>query len=517
VVKQSVLLQNMLKDLGGEGEGDPHRCHVQCDMASLTLVMRLMAADTSVDVDMTRAEMVVALRLMHFLDIPWAPYGHLTCSSRCSSSGLDAPSVQVWVELVQLDRRATEFLVYKSIWDVDGALEGALAGALARPLRAAWAALLVSLPAWEAFVALFGRHGSGLLSATSEYDIWRDEEVVARVQATTRWVRRAAGIAGAEDTFVTLAVEMLAAWVSENPSAVYSASRRVPRDFRVRITEDPTDPVVPEVPEVTWLLLQALALGAVREGTASAPAPSSASAPASARRLARLARAAAALLPPKDLQNCSVILWHEAFDADFVAAIDLWDGVVGSNYDVFLRIRSPQDLVRLAVNHGHALRHDVARKWLALVDRPVVKIEGYRGLNIVDNLLHAVGATRLLGPRMPLEVAALVGSRRFPLSTLRCVLTAAIGRNGLWYGFAEGLTVVLDAFRDRFRDPQEPDGDPTEREFLEDLLAVVRFVRTLDPPVAALGLKYVQHMLETTADPAVRSQLAEHLQKMMIQ
>ena len=468
LVKQSVVLQNMLNDLG---EGEPRRCPVQCDLSTLTLVMRLMAADTSVEVDMTRAEMVVALRLMHFLDIPWAQYRHLSCTCGSSSSNpWDAPTIQAWVELVQMDQRAIEFEVYKSIWDPDAspALVDA-PDALAGALRAAWTAMLAppsSLPAWEAFATLFGRHGSDLLSLSVENDVWQAQEVTTRVRATTRWVCRAAGIARAEGTFEALAVEMLA----EAPAA-------------------------PEVPKVTWVLLQALALGAVREG------------------LPRLVRAAATLLN-KNKRN---VLWDKAFAADFVAAVDLWDGVVGSDYEVFLRIKSPKDLVCLAVKHGHALlRHGAARKWLALIDRPGCKFPDHPGLSNVENLIHTLGETRLLGPRMPIEVATLVGSKRFALSTLRDVLIPAIGPNGLWYGFAEGMTVVLDAFRDRFRDPEEPDGDPSERQFLEDLLTIIHYVRTLDPPVAALGLQYVEHMFETTANPAVRSQLLTRLHRVAV-
>ena len=466
LVKRSGVLQRMLEDVGAGGD-DPTRCQIPCDDATLALVLRLLVhpADASEDssVDMTRKEMVVALRLMHFLDIPLEPYSRLKCGGGSSSSSWDASSVQAWVELVQLDRRAATFEVYKSIWDPDTSpvrTDAPGAVAIAGALRAAWAAKLGPRPAWEAFAALFGR-----------------QEVNA-VEATIRWIRRAAEIARAEGTFEALAVEMLSSWDAEDAEIAAEDARVAAEDAEVA--------------------LKALALGAVREGVSATSAS-----------LPHLVRAASNLLKKKyrDVQL------GQAFEADVVAAINLWDGVVGSDYDAFLCLSSPYELVRLAVILGHALKC-AAHKWLALVDRTP---DQYReGGCDLDNLFYRLVEMRLLGPRMPLEVVALINSRRFPLSTLRHGMRCAFGRNGLWYGFDERMTVVLDAFRDRFRDPKEPDGDPTEREFIRAILAIVAVVQPLDPPVAALGLRYVQRMFDTATDPDVRSQMAEHLHKVAV-
>jgi hypothetical protein len=480
LVKQSGVLQRMLEDVGAGGD-DPAHCQIPCDDATLALVLRLMMhpADADASVDMTRKEMVVALRLMHFLDIPWEPYRRLKCGGSGSGGSWDTSSVQAWVELVQLDRRATTFEVYKSIWDPDTSpvrTDAPGAVAIARALRAAWAAMLGPRPVWEAFAALFGQHGSDLTSPTVVLQVGATQEVNA-VEAAIRWIRRAAEIARAEGTFEALALEMLAAWDAEDAGVATG--------------------VAGGTTGVAGIALKALALGAVREGVSATSAS-----------LPRLVRAASALLKKKYRD----VEWERAFEADVVGAIDFWDGVVGSDYDAFLCLKSPHELVRLAVMLGHALKN-AAHKWLALVDRTP---DQSRVISDLDNLLYRIVEMRLLGPRMPLEVVALINSRRFPLSTLRHGMMFAIGRNGLWYGFGERMTVVLDAFRDRFRDPKEPGGDPTERQFIEDLLAIVNVVQPLDPPVAALGLRYVQRMFDTATDPAVRSQMAEHLHKVAV-
>jgi hypothetical protein len=174
LMKHSVVLREMLDDLEGIGGRDDNvpcpRCKIQCDTkSSLELLMRLMAAETSVDVDMTRMQMAAMLRLMHFLNIPWELYMHLRC--RCSSSsGWDAPSMQAWVELVSMDWRAAQFTTYKS--------------------------------------------GSDLMYVDGIKVRPQDS-----VEAASRWVCHAAEIGRAEGTFEALAVEMLAAVAANTDTA----------------------------------------------------------------------------------------------------------------------------------------------------------------------------------------------------------------------------------------------------------------------------------------------------------
>jgi hypothetical protein len=506
LLDRSALLVRMLEDVGPV-EGRP-RCTIQCDGTALRLVLRLTrccsrrGGHKAAAVGMTRLQMAEALRLMHLLEIDWSPYRHLRIAGMSGGSGWDVPSVLAWVELVQLDWHATTFGVYKSIWKESAGGRAYGSPEVAEALRRAWVHALAprsSPDRWAAFLALFGRHGSERLQFDrDDYDwpVGRESAATIRtVEADVRWVRHAVGVASVH-AFETLALEVLAG-----------------RSF----------------PKPSPALYLALVVAALREGREGA-----------APVLSRLARKAA-----KSLMHFRRIVDGGLLtDADLVTAIDLWDGRTdrvtdalaiaddcsgaeaekaaadadaaveaaaasedaeptgkGSDYDAVLRLWSRSKIAEVAVVYRGVL-HDAPDKWVALYLRDR-KVTSRSFLSLADDIFLELATRSVADPATAADAAAFVETEHVGARALRRHTCRAIGRDGAWATFDQGVATVLDAVRDRLL---APDYDPTGRSFLDDVVGALD--ASLYPRRVA---DYAETHLFDASTPDVRRRLEAHL------